>query len=213
MIDQISAITVLSRIVDPLPGLFGPMMPAPEARIVVVTAIGVSLTALLGWSVERMIRRDRKRHGPVRRFVCRELRLTGRQQRRLESIARQAGLPGAVSMLMSRGCFDWAVASASIPRHVALCVSLVLLVPIFPGALREGNRLLPRDPFMLPVGRYSEGVPAVHHHQGPGRIVRLIGEEIEDGTGDIAGLSLPVQRYPGQFGAMFSHGGIGGDED
>ena len=118
MIDQLVGVTLLLKALDPLLGSVNLIVPALGGNLILGTGLGVLLTALVGWSAERMVRLDHKRHGPTRRRVCSELGLTGRQQRRLESIARQAGLPGAVSMLMSRGCFEWAASSVGVPRLV-----------------------------------------------------------------------------------------------
>jgi hypothetical protein len=117
MIDQLLGVNFLLRALDPLLGSLSLIVPGFGASLILGTGMGVLLTALAGWSGDRMVRLDRKRHGPTRRMVCRELGLNRHQQRRLESIARQAGLPGAASMLISRGCFNWAVSNVAVPRQ------------------------------------------------------------------------------------------------
>lgn len=118
MIDQFATATILLPLLDPLLGSLNLFMPVLGGNLILLTGLGVLLTALVGWSADRIVKRDRKHHGPTRRMFCRRLGLTGSQQRRLESIARQAGLPGAVSMLISRGCFDWAVSRVAVPRQL-----------------------------------------------------------------------------------------------
>ena len=118
MIDQLTGAAFMLILLDSLLGSFSLVLPGLGGNLILGTGLGVLLTALTGWTADRMVRLDRRRHGPTRRLVCRELGLSGRQQRRLESIALQVGLPGAVSMLISRGCFDWAVSRAAVPQQL-----------------------------------------------------------------------------------------------
>jgi len=56
-----------------------------------------------------LVRRDRARHGPTSRRLCRALRLSKAEARLMGRVARAARAPGAGSLLVSRGYFDDAV--------------------------------------------------------------------------------------------------------
>lgn len=65
--------------------------------------------ATLAWL--SLWRRDRARHGPTYRRLCRALGIPTSDRRLLCRVARTAGTPPA-SLLLSRGCFDEAAARA-----------------------------------------------------------------------------------------------------
>lgn len=76
-----------------------------------VVAMGLALATT---TVISLVRRDRARWGPTSRRLCRALRVGSSEQRLLERVARRAGAPGAGSLLLSSGYFDWAIARAGI---------------------------------------------------------------------------------------------------
>lgn len=69
-------------------------------------AMAASLATLAAVS---LLRRDRRRYGPTFRRICRSLRVTSAERRRLQRLARRARVPCAASLLISRGYFDAAV--------------------------------------------------------------------------------------------------------
>ena len=62
--------------------------------------------ALITVSTISLVRRDRARHGPTYRRLCRALRIPVSDRRLLRRIARSIDVPCAASLLVSRGCFD-----------------------------------------------------------------------------------------------------------
>lgn len=116
MTDHLVEVALHAAVIEAIVPWMVLMGMAAPVKMVLGIGVGVMATALLGWSASRMAAQDRLRHGPTRRQVSAALGLSRSQQRTLESIARRAGLPGAVSMLMSRGCFEWAVATAAPPQ-------------------------------------------------------------------------------------------------
>ena len=106
-----------------LPSLFQPaigLLPGDDvARLIAGTLLGVLGTALGGWTISRLIARDRARFGPTTRALCRRLGLSRDQRRLAGRIARAVSLPCAASVLVSRGCFDRAVERAPLSREEA----------------------------------------------------------------------------------------------
>ena len=76
-----------------------------------VVAMGLALATT---TMINLVRRDRARCGPTSRHLCRALRVGSSEQRLLQRVARRAGAPGAGSLLLSSGYFDWAIARAGI---------------------------------------------------------------------------------------------------
>lgn len=54
-------------------------------------------------------RTDALSYGPEDRNFCRAIGLTARERRTMNRLANQAGLPGAVTLLASRGAFEHAI--------------------------------------------------------------------------------------------------------
>ncbi len=81
--------------------------------ILLVSLLISMAAALAGTAALALIRRDRRRLGPLTRQLARNLGLDRSQCRAMQRVARAAGLPTAASMLISRGCFDAAVRSAT----------------------------------------------------------------------------------------------------
>ncbi len=81
--------------------------------------LGIVGSALIGWSLSSLIRYDRVQYRATYRRVCRSLGINGKERRVLNLVARQAELPSPVSMLMSRGCFDFALSSGSLTSQDA----------------------------------------------------------------------------------------------
>ncbi len=72
--------------------------------------------ALATLATASLFRRDRARHGPASRRICRALGLTRSERRALGRVARIAKAPGAGSLVVSRGYFESAVGlSAAAP--------------------------------------------------------------------------------------------------
>lgn len=68
--------------------------------------------ALAALAIVSLVRRDRARLGPTTRRLCRTLGVGVSERRLLEHLARGLGVPSGASLLVSRGCFDAAVARA-----------------------------------------------------------------------------------------------------
>lgn len=103
----------------------GPDGRAGATFMLLTVAVGVSVTAAIGYLASRLVRMDRLRHGPTCRRFARSLGLNWRQQRLVEKVARGAGLPGGVSMLVSRGCFDWAVKAFPLRPELSPAVAAI----------------------------------------------------------------------------------------
>ncbi len=76
-----------------------------------VVAMGLALATT---TVINLLRRHRSGRGPTSRRLCRALRVGPAEQRLLERVARRVGAPGAGSLLLSSGYFDWAIARAAV---------------------------------------------------------------------------------------------------
>lgn len=72
---------------------------------ILLAAIVIAAAAAAA-AVVAVFRRDRLRHGPTVRRLCRGLGLRLDQRRLLERVARAADQPHAGGVLLSRGCFD-----------------------------------------------------------------------------------------------------------
>ena len=72
---------------------------------ILLVAIVIAAAALAG-AVVAVFRRDRRRHGPAVRRLCRGLGLRLDQRRLLQRVARAADQPHVGGVLLSRGCFD-----------------------------------------------------------------------------------------------------------
>jgi len=77
-----------------------------EALGTLLMVVGLLIGAI---SLSGLLRRDDWAHGRLFRSVCRELGIRSTDRRLLRAMARSANLPTAVSLLLSRGCFDYAV--------------------------------------------------------------------------------------------------------
>ena len=74
-------------------------------RAILLAAIVIAAAAVAAAAVA-LFRRDRRRHGPTVRRLCRGLGLRLDQRRLLARVARAGDLPHAGGVLLSRGCFD-----------------------------------------------------------------------------------------------------------
>lgn len=76
-----------------------------------VIGIGAALAGamLLTLIVALRKRNDALSFGPESRELCRAIGLTARERRTMDRLARQAGLPGALTLLASRGAFEHAI--------------------------------------------------------------------------------------------------------
>ena len=86
-----------------------PLIPGVSGEMLLAAALAAPGAALAAWLVLTALRRDRARGGPGERLLARSLRLTRDQLRLLRRAARAADLPNAACLLISRGCFDFAV--------------------------------------------------------------------------------------------------------
>ncbi len=82
-------------------------IPALVGGLLIAMALALATTA-----IRSLILSDRRRWGPTTRRFCRALRISSPQRRLLLRVARQAGVRGEASLLLSRGCFDAAAAGA-----------------------------------------------------------------------------------------------------
>jgi hypothetical protein len=78
---------------------------------VIGAALVIAGLAMAGLVIWRRIRQDRRRHGPILRRACRELRLSWLQRHLLIAMARAGRVGSPVALLISRGCFDHAMAA------------------------------------------------------------------------------------------------------
>jgi hypothetical protein len=92
-----------------LPDVYA-LLAASPGRLVIAGLLVAMALALAVLAARSLIGRDRARGGPTCRRLCRALGVRVAQRRRLERVARRAGVPSAASLLMSRGCYDAAVA-------------------------------------------------------------------------------------------------------
>ncbi len=74
-------------------------------RAILLAAIVIAAAAVAA-AVVAVFRRDRRRHGPTVRRLCRGLGLRLDQRRLLARVARAGDQPHAGGVLLSRGCFD-----------------------------------------------------------------------------------------------------------
>jgi hypothetical protein len=86
-----------------------PLVFVPE-RIFAGVAIAVVAAGVFAVSAWSLRRRDRNRLGPTTRRLCRALRVRRGDRKLLDRLAGAVGAPSAAPMLISRGCFDAAVA-------------------------------------------------------------------------------------------------------
>lgn len=70
--------------------------------------VGLGLLVLFVLIVAR-IREDRGRQGPALRKMCRKMGVGRKQRRLLMAVAHSEGFDSPVSLLLSRGTFDFAV--------------------------------------------------------------------------------------------------------
>lgn len=86
----------------------------PQVWITLLAA--AVLAAAVGGAVSLLLR-DRRMHGAAFRTLCRGLAIPRPQRRMLRRIAAVARVRHPASLLVSRGCFDHAVATARVPAR------------------------------------------------------------------------------------------------
>jgi hypothetical protein len=77
----------------------------PRVISFLVSAIGAAMAMVAAIS---LIRRDRRRHGPALRSLCRAGGLTRAQRRLLVQMAQSTRVAEPAALLISQGCFDHA---------------------------------------------------------------------------------------------------------
>lgn len=83
-----------------------PAMTGRQFGGLLLVAVGVLVLVLL---VMAWFREDRRRQGPAMRHMCKDLGVGRTQQRLLMTLARSQGFDSPVSLLISRGTFDFAM--------------------------------------------------------------------------------------------------------
>lgn len=76
--------------------------------VILASVLGTIGLALAIASILSAVRRDRRMCGPTWRALCQSLGVTARQRRLLARIARRARMRSPASLLISRGCFEFA---------------------------------------------------------------------------------------------------------
>lgn len=95
----------------PLAAVGGEFSLSPQ-RLLTGLMLICPAAALAASAIVSLVRRDRARLGPTTRRLCRALGVGVSERRLLDHLARGLGVPNGASLLVSRGCFDAAVARA-----------------------------------------------------------------------------------------------------
>ena len=95
----------------PLAAVVGEFSLSPQRMLIGLALICPAL-ALAASAIVSLVRRDRAQLGPTTRRLCREVGVGVSERRLLDHLARGLGVPSGASLLVSRGCFDAAVARA-----------------------------------------------------------------------------------------------------